>query len=313
MAGITFENYNNGAKGRMIKEIERLKKERCAVILAHNYQRPEVQDIADYVGDSLELSQLAARLPNKVIVFCGVHFMAESAAILSPDKTILLPEKYAGCPMADMVNAEDLKAKKKEIPDAAVVCYVNSSAEVKAESDICCTSSNAVKVVETIDSDKILFIPDRNLARYVASKVSNKEIIPWEGYCVTHERVTLDDLNKAKAAHPRAVVVVHPECRVDVVEAADHVASTSGIMKFVRESDSEEFIIGTEMGIMHRLTRDNPTKRIYILSTGMVCPNMKMTTLDKVLTALQDMKWQITVDEELRTRAYGSLKKMLEV
>lgn len=304
----TFER-----KKDIVEEIKRLKEEREAVILAHNYQRPEVQDVADYVGDSLELSQRAAKTDAKVIVFCGVHFMAESATILSPDKIVLLPEKFAGCPMADMVTAEALRAKKAEHPDATVVCYVNSSAEVKAESDICCTSANAVKVVESLENDKILFIPDRNLGHYVASKVKGKEIILWEGFCVTHERVTADDVQRARDAHPKALVVVHPECRPDVVAAADHVASTSGILRFARESDQEEFIIGTEMGVLHRLSQENPGKRFYTLSTGMVCPNMKMTTLDKVLIALRDMKWQIEVDAETRVKAQNALRKMLEI
>jgi quinolinate synthase len=295
------------------QEIIELKKKRNAVILAHLYQRPEVQDVADFVGDSLALSQQAAKTEADVIVFCGVHFMAESAKILSPDKIVLLPEENAGCPMADMVTPEALREKKKQYPDAEVVCYVNSSAEVKSESDICCTSANAVKIVESIPKDKrILFIPDRNLGHFISTKV-DREIILWEGYCNTHERMTVEDINKAKSQHPEALVMVHPESRPDVVAMADAVYSTAGMIKYAKESSHKEFIVGTECGIMHQLNNECPDKSFYLATDKLVCPNMKATTLDKVKWALEKMEPQITVDEEIRLKAIDTLEKMIEV
>jgi len=297
----------------LANEIRELKKKRNAVILAHLYQRPEIQDVADFIGDSLGLSQEAAKTDADVIVFCGVHFMAETAAILSPDKTVLLPEVNAGCPMADMVTAEALRARKKEYPDAVVVCYVNSSAEVKAESDICCTSANAVKVVRSIPADKrILFVPDRNLGHYVGIK-SGREIIYWEGYCNTHDKLTAEDVQKAKEAHPQAVVMVHPECRPEVVALADQVFSTSGMIRFARESDAEEYIVGTEMGILHQLNKQCPGKKFYLASSKMICPNMKATTLPKVKWALEEMQPRITVPEAIRLKALGAVERMIAV
>lgn len=295
------------------QEILQLKRERNAVILAHLYQRPEIQEIADFVGDSLGLSQQAAETDADVIVFCGVHFMAESAYILSPQKTVLLPEERAGCPMADMVTAEALKEKKKQHPNAVVVCYVNSSAEVKAESDICCTSANAVKVVESIPSDKeILFIPDKNLGHYVGLK-TNRDIILWEGYCNTHDRFTLEDVKEARAAHPEAMLMVHPECRPEIVAEADAVFSTSGMIKYAKENPAKEFIVGTESGIVHQLLKECPEKEFYMASNKLVCPNMKSTTIEKVKWALKDMQPQITVAEEIREKAIASLERMLAV
>lgn len=291
-------------------EINVLKKERKAVILAHYYQRPEVQDIADFVGDSLQLSQQAANTDAEVIVFCGVHFMAESAAILSPNKVVILPEQKAGCPMADMVDADGLRAYKKRVPGVQVVCYVNSSAEVKAESDICCTSSNAVKVVESLKGDNILFIPDENLGRY-AAKILGRSLLFWPGYCKTHDRLSKEDIQMAKNAHPLAKVIVHPECREDICEEADYVGSTAGLIKYAQSSEDQEFIVGTESGILHRLHQVCPDKKFYLASERLVCPNMKMTTLEKVRDALKTLSPCVTVDEEIRTKAKAALERML--
>lgn len=293
-------------------EINRLKKEKNAVILAHNYQIEEVQDIADFVGDSLELSYKAAESTADVIVFCGVHFMAESAKIISPQKTVLLPEKNAGCPLADMVTPDALQKFKLKYPDAEVVCYINSSAAVKALSDICCTSSNAVKIVNSLNAKKIIFIPDKNLGRYVSS-LTNKELILWDGYCRTHNFITVDEIKQAKKQHPSALFVAHPECPFEVLKLADKVASTSGIIKFVRESNSNEFIIGTEMGILHRLKKENPQKKFFLASSKLFCYNMKVTNLNSVLNSLQEMKNKIEVDEQIRIKAKETLERMLAV
>ena len=295
------------------KEIENLKKQRGAVILAHYYQRPEVQDIADYVGDSFALSKLAKELPQQVIVFCGVHFMAESAKILSPEKTVLLPDANAGCPMAEMVGEEDVIALKKAHPNAAVVCYVNSTAKVKALSDICCTSSNAIRVVNSLPQKDIIFIPDQNLGHYVAQKVPEKNIILFDGYCVTHHRVKADDVIKAKEAVPDAIFVVHPECKPEIVEMADFVGSTSEIIDFVSNSPNEKFIIGTEMGVLHPIQKRSPDKRLYLLSPGLVCPNMKKTTLENVKNALLNNEYEMKLDSETVEKAKNSLDKMLKV
>lgn len=294
-------------------EIMELKKKRNAVILAHLYQRPEIQEVADFTGDSLGLSQEAAKTDADVIVFCGVHFMAETAAILSPEKTVLLPEAKAGCPMADMVTAEALREKKREYPDAVVVCYVNSSADVKAESDICCTSANAVKVVNSVPADKrILFVPDRNLGSYTA-KVTGRKIILWEGYCNTHDRLRAEDIEQAKQLHPNAVVMVHPECRPEVVALADKVFSTSGMIKFAEETNGTEFIIATESGILHELHKRCPGKQFYLASEKMICPNMKATTLEKVKWALEELRPRITVNDDVRVRALGAVERMINI
>ncbi|MHB9094127.1 MAG: quinolinate synthase NadA [Eubacteriales bacterium] len=294
-------------------EILDLKKKHNAIILSHLYQRPEVQDVADYIGDSLGLSQEAGKTGAEVIVFCGVHFMAETAAILSPGKTVLLPEINAGCPMADMVTAEALRAKKREYPDAVVVCYVNTSADVKAESDICCTSANAVKIVRSVPVDKpVLFVPDRNLGNYVGVK-SGRQIIYWEGYCNTHDKLTVDDILKAKESHPGATVMVHPECRPEVVALADQIFSTSGMIKFARENEAAEYIIGTEMGILHQLYKECPGKKFYIASNKLICPNMKATTLQKVKWALEEMQPRVMVPEAIREKALGAVERMITV
>jgi quinolinate synthase len=293
-------------------EILRLKEERHAIILAHNYQTADVQDIADLTGDSLELSRAAATMEGDVIVFCGVDFMAETAAIISPEKTVLLPARDACCPMADMITADELKLVKSRYPDAAVVCYVNTTAEVKAESDICCTSSNAVKVVNSLQEDQIIFVPDRNLALYTR-RFTKKEILPWEGCCTVHDQITPDHVRQARDLHPGAVILVHPECRPEVIDLADHVASTSGIIRQVCESPENEFIIGTEIGILHRLTRDCPKKKCYPLSQAAICTNMKKTDLTKVRHALVELRPRITVPEEIAHRARRAIERMLAV
>jgi quinolinate synthase len=295
------------------KEIRSIKKEIDAVILAHLYQRPEVQDIADFVGDSLGLSQHAAESDAKIIIFCGVHFMAESASILCPEKTVVLPEEEAGCPMADMVDAVQLERIKQEMPEAVVVCYVNTSAEVKACSDIACTSSNAVKVVESLPPERpILFVPDKNLGSFVASK-TGREITLWDGYCNIHDRLTAEDIRKAKAEHPRALVLVHPECRPEVVALAAHVTSTTGIINYAKQSSAKEFIIGTESGITHQLIKEVPEKMFYLASERMVCPNMKKTTLESVHRALLTLQPRVQVSEDVRVQAARCLERMLSI
>lgn len=293
-------------------EINALRKERNAVILAHNYQRDEVQEIADFCGDSLALSRQASKTTADVIVFCGVHFMAESAAILSPQKTVLLPVLEAGCPMADMIDAPRLREVKSRHPDAVVVTYVNSSAAVKAESDICCTSANAVKVVNSVDAKKVIFTPDKNLAHYV-SRFSDKEIVPYEGFCPTHHLIFPDAVRRAKAEHPNALFIAHPECLPEVVDLADHVCSTSGMYEFVRKSAANEFIIGTEMGILYRLRKENPQKVFYLPARHILCPNMKMTTLDWLAQSLRYMRHKVEVPEGIRLKAKQALDRMLEV
>ena len=297
----------------LIKKIIELKEKREAVILAHNYQRGEVQDIADFVGDSLGLSQQAAKTDAKVIVFCGVHFMAETAAMLSPDKIVLLPDQNAGCPMADMINAEQLREEKKKYPGSPVVCYVNSTAEVKAECDVCCTSSNSIKVVERLGDERpIIFIPDQYLGTYTASK-TNKKLILWPGYCPTHMKIGVDDIVNLKKAYLHAEVLVHPECRPEVIAQADYALSTDGIIKRVRQSLSEEFIIGTELGIIHRLKKENPEKIFIPASKRAICPNMKAITLEKVLWALERMEYHVAVPPEIREKAVKAVNRMLKI
>jgi quinolinate synthase len=295
------------------KKILKLKEKRNAVILAHNYQRPEVQDVADYVGDSLGLSIQAAETAAEVIVFCGVYFMAETAKILSPEKTVLIPDRKAGCPMADMINAEQLKALRKKHPQAKVLCYVNTSAEVKAEADLCCTSANAVKLVNQAlkDHEEIIFIPDQHLAHYVSGKVG-RNFIYWEGFCPTHAKILPEDIRWQKEEYPGAKVIVHPECTSAVISLADHVLSTGGMCKYARETDAQEIIVGTELGIIHKLKKENPSKSFYPASEWAVCPNMKRTTLEKVLWSLEDMQYEITVPPEIILRARQSIQKMLD-
>ena len=295
------------------EQIQELKVQRGAVILAHNYQLDEVQAIADFTGDSLELSRKAANLSEEVVVFCGVHFMAETAAILSPEKTILIPDPNAGCPMADMVTAEQLRALKAQHPGAKVVCYVNSSAEVKAESDICCTSSNAVKVCESLGEAKIIFVPDRNLGAFVAEKLG-KEFILYNGFCPTHERIRDVDVQAMKEKVPEAVVMAHPECSAPVRALADELLSTGQMCHYAKASDKTEFIVATELGINYRLRNENPGKKFYPVNPDRaVCPNMKKITLEKILWSLQEMNARVTVPEEIATRAVGSIERMLEI
>jgi len=296
----------------LAEKISALKKRRNAVILAHNYQLGEVQDIADFVGDSLDLSQRAAETDADVIVFCGVHFMAETASILCPDKVVLLPDRNAGCPMADMITAERLRAKKKEHPQAVVVCYINSPAEVKAESDVCCTSANAVKVVESLDAREILFVPDQYLGHYVSTK-TDKKMTLWPGFCPTHVRIKPERIKELKREYPQARVAVHPECTPEVIALADEVLSTSGMCRYARRDDVREMIVGTEVGIIHRLRKENPGKRFIPISEQAICPNMKLITLEKVLWSLEDMDPEVKVPEGIRLRAKAAVDKMLKI
>jgi quinolinate synthase len=295
------------------QQIRDLLKEHNAVLLAHNYMRDEVQEIADITGDSLGLSIEAAKTSADVIVFCGVHFMAESAAILSPGKKVLLPRPDAGCPMADMVTAAELEALKTRHPGVPVVTYVNSSAEVKACSDICCTSANAIKVVRSLKEDRLIFVPDRNLGRWVATFVPEKEFIFWEGFCPTHERMTVEAVLQKKAAHPNALFICHPESAPEVTALADHACSTSGMYEYCRSSPATRFIIGTEAGILYKLRVENPGKEFILASPALFCPNMKLTSLEDVLISLQTLSPVVSVPEDIRLRAKSALDRMLAV
>ncbi|NBI30828.1 quinolinate synthase NadA [Chengkuizengella marina] len=289
-----------------------LKKEKNAIILAHYYQRDEIQEVADFRGDSFLLAQKAAETDADVIVFCGVHFMGESAKILAPDKTVIIPDERAGCPMADMVNVEGLRELKRKHPDATVVTYINSSAEIKAETDICCTSANAVKVIQSLDTDEIIWVPDKNLGHYV-SQFTDKKMILWEGYCNTHDMLTVKDVEEMKAKYPNAEFVVHPECRPEVIEIADFVGSTTGILKYCKESECQEFIVGTEDGTGYQLRKDSPNKKFHFATKFLVCPNMKVNNLKKLVRSLEDMKPQIYVPPHIAEKAKLSLQSMLEV
>ncbi|MFC1846863.1 quinolinate synthase NadA [Chloroflexota bacterium] len=308
MQNSTLFDDTDSIKNRILS----LKKEKKAVILAHNYQLGEVQDIADFVGDSLELSQQAARTDADVIVFCGVHFMAEIACILSPQKTVLLPDAGAGCPMANMVTAAELKKKKVELPGAAVVCYVNTTADVKAESDICCTSANAVRVVESLKNKQILFVPDQYLGHYISTK-TDKQFCLWPGFCPTHARILPEHIIELKEEYPQARVVVHPECRPEVIEIADEVLSTGGMCRYARRDDVSQLIVGTEIGILYRLRKENPGKKFIPASEQAICANMKLINLRKVLRSLEEMAPVITVAEDIRLRAKKAVERMLEV
>ncbi|HMK45393.1 MAG TPA: quinolinate synthase NadA [Methanocella sp.] len=295
----------------LVDEILSLKRQHKAVILAHNYQRGEVQDIADYTGDSLGLSQKAVETGAEVIVFCGVDFMAESAAVLNPDKTVLIPKPEASCPMSAMISPLQLQLFKREHPEAAVVCYVNSSAAVKAESDICCTSSNSVRVVNALEQSEVIFIPDYNLAMYT-QRFTEKRIYPWNGFCPTHHQITAGDILVSRMDHPGAEVLVHPECRQEVIDLADGVFSTDGMLKYAKRTE-KDLIIGTEVGIIHRLKKENPGRNYYPVSDYVVCPNMKMNTLETVRDSLRDMRTVIAVPEDIRTKARRALDRMLEI
>ena len=301
----------------LVRKIKELKKKRNAIILAHNYQLPEVQDIADYRGDSLELSRIAAKTNAEVIVFCGVYFMAETASILSPDKKVIMPDTSAGCPMANMMNAQDLRKLKQEHPQAVVVGYVNTSAEVKAELDYCCTSTNAVAIVNAITKEsggkkEIIFVPDKYLADYV-SKKSGRKLISWHGFCPTHVKILPEDVKREKKFHPRAKVMVHPECLSSVVALADAALSTSQMSKYAKENPAKEFIVGTEIGLIYRLKQDNPDKEFYPASERAVCPNMKRTTQEKVLWALEELKEEVRVSEDIRNKARLAIDRMLAI
>jgi len=297
----------------LAEKINKLRKERDAVILAHNYQIGEVQDIADFTGDSLGLSIEASKVTAKVIVFCGVYFMAETAKIICPDKTVLVPDDHAGCPMANMITVRQLRDAKKHHPDAKVVCYVNSTAAVKAESDICCTSANAVKVINSIPKEnEIIFVPDQSLGDYVA-KQTGRKIILWEGYCPTHHRILAQDVKSMREKHPSVKVMVHPECTADVIELADVALSTSGMLRYAKESDEKEFIVGTEIGLLHSLRKANPDKVFYPVSPLADCPNMKLNTLEKILWSLEDMVYEVTVPEDIRIKAWDTIDRMLKL
>ena len=298
---------------KTIKQIKDLKRSREAVILVHNYQLSEVQDIADFVGDSLGLSIAASKTDAKVIVFCGVHFMAETAAIISPEKKVILPDLHAGCPMAEMIDVSKLQKLKNEHPGVPVVCYVNTSAAVKAESDICCTSANAVSVVEALPDKEIIFIPDKFLGMFVQSKLPNKKIILHPGYCPTHAKILPEHIQKARGEHPGAIVLVHPECRTETINLADGAYSTEGMLKYVQGSEAKEFIIGTEIGILHRMRKENPQKSFYPVTEMAVCPNMKLCTLEKVLWALEEMPTEIKVPKVIADKARRTIEKMLSI
>jgi quinolinate synthase len=299
---------NQGIAG----EIKKLAKERKAILLAHNYQRPEVQEIADMTGDSLELSIKAAKTDAQVIVFCGVHFMAETASIVSPEKTVLIPRKDAGCPMADMITPESLGVRLSQLGKIPVVTYVNSTAAVKAHSTVCCTSANVIAVVNSLQEEEILMTPDRNLAQYAASK-TNKKIHFWDGYCPIHNRLTAQEVRVAKDAHPEALFIAHPECRQEVLALADAILSTSGMLRFAKESEAQSFIVGTEEGLLYPLQRENPEKQFHKASDSMMCEDMKKTTLDDVFRALKDMIHEVRVPKDIREKAVRSVENMLEI
>ena len=297
---------------RISIRIAELKKSLNAVIVAHNYQRPEVQDIADFTGDSLELARMCTQVDAKVIVFAGVQFMAESAYILNPDRKVLLTEAEAGCPMADMITEQDLLEWKQRYPKAAVVCYINSSAAVKALSDICCTSANGVQVVQSLEEKEVLFVPDQNLGHFI-SRSTDKKMILYPGFCIPHQRVIPRHIDLARERYPGCVVLVHPECRQDVVDKADAAMSTSQMLRYANNSKDRVFVIGTEGGLLHRLGKENPDKEFHLLTEGLVCPDMKKTTLASVALTMEDMRNSVTVPEEIRLKAKHSLDRMLKV
>ena len=299
----------NKLKNYYVSKIEELRKKRNAVILAHVYQTANIQDIADFTGDSLELSRKAVDTDADVIVFCGVKFMAETAAILNPDKIILLPDMHAGCKLADMATAETLRKMKEQYPDAAVISYVNSSAAIKAESDVCCTSANAVNVINSIEHNQVLFLPDKNLASY-AAEITGKNVVRWDGYCDVHEGIKLGAIEQSRLSHPSAKLMVHPECTKALRDLSDYIGSTSQMLAYVAKSDQKEFIVGTEDGLIHTLQKENPNKKFY--SVGAFCSGMKQINLEKVETALEKMQFRVIVPEKTRAKAKWALEKMLE-
>jgi quinolinate synthase len=296
----------------VIDKIKKLLKQRNAIMLAHNYQPPEIQDLADLCGDSLELSIKASKTDADVILFCGVHFMAETASILSPEKTVLLPRKDAGCPMADMITPEALQQMLDKLPPIPVVTYVNSPASVKALSTICCTSANAIQVANSLDNDVILMAPDRNLAQYTAASTT-KKIHIWNGYCPVHDGLTPQDVITAKSAHPDAMFMAHPECRQDVLELADAVVSTSGMIRYASESKNSTFIVGTEIGLLHPLKKANPGKTFFPASEKMICGDMKRITLEDILRSLENMEGEVKVPEDIRVKAFKAVQRMISL
>ena len=298
---------------QVLEKIQKLKNKRNAVILAHNYQPGEIQDLADFTGDSLGLSIQASKSDAEVIVFCGVLFMAETAAILSPQKTVLLPDKTAGCPMADMITADKLRDLKAKYPDALVVCYVNSSAEVKGESDYCCTSSNAAEVVNSLPNEKqIIFVPDQHLGRFVLEK-TGRNLVLWPGYCSTHVLINQEDIKNKKVKYPDAIVMTHPECTEPVKEISDHLLSTGQMLRFAEKNPEKQFIIATEIGIIHTLKKQNPAAEFIPASDRAICPNMKKITLDKIIGALEDMQYKVTIPEKISIKAKKALDRMVKI
>lgn len=298
----------------LFTRLKQLKEERRALILAHNYQPGEVQDGADFVGDSLGLARRASKTDAEVILFCGVHFMAEMAAILNPDRTVLMPDPNAGCPMANMVTVRELRQLKTQHPDAAVVCYVNSTAAVKAQSDTCCTSANAAQVMASFPPDReIIFVPDKSLGDWAAKKLKRSNVILWDGYCPTHHRILTRDIEERKAQHPQAKVAVHPECTEDVIALADEVASTSGILRYACESTAKEIIMGTEIGMLHRIRKECPHVKVYPATELADCPNMKLNTLEKMVWSLEDMEYRVTVGPAVTQGARRAIERMLEI
>jgi quinolinate synthase len=296
----------------MIEKIRGLLKKRNAIMLSHNYQPPEIQDLADLCGDSLELSIKAAQTDAEVIVFCGVHFMAETASILSPDKTVLLPRKDAGCPMADMIEPKGLQMMIDRLPAMPVVTYVNSTAEVKALSTICCTSANAIDVVNSLDADEVIMTPDRNLARYTASR-TKKKVHTWNGYCPTHDGLRSEDVHHARKMHPGAIFMAHPECRPEVLDLADVIRSTSGMIRYAKESKRDSFIVGTEIGLIYPLKKANPGKKFYPASSKMVCQNMKKISLEDISKSLELMEGEVKVPETIRRPAFQAVQRMVDL
>lgn len=296
----------------IIARITDLRKKNNAIILAHNYQLPEVQDISDLLGDSLDLSMKAKKTNADNIIFCGVDFMAESAKILNPEKNVIIPDIDARCPMANMVDLKDLEKLKNKNPDAKVVAYINTTSDVKAISDVCCTSSNGVKVVKSLKSEKVIFVPDKNLGSYIQRFVPEKQMILWPGMCTTHHRIRKQDIFKLKKEHPESEVLVHPECRPEIIDIADHVFSTNGMVNYAKNSDVKEFIIGTEKELCYRLKNENPNKMFYPIKSA-ICPNMKKITLEKVLNSLETLEPKIHLSEDIMERAKNPLQKMMEI
>ena len=297
----------------LIERIKKLKKEKNAIILAHSYQNIEIDEVADFVGDSLYLSQKAKETKAEIIVFAGVYFMAQTAKIISPEKKVLLPNLNAGCLMADMINSKQMAEFKAKNPNIPVVCYINSTAEVKSQCDICCTSSNAVEIVKSLNADKVLFVPDANLGKYVESQLNGVEVITYEGCCPVHDNVTVENINNVREMYPNAKVLIHPECKPEVSSLGDYIGSTSGIIDYVKNSKDTQFVIVTEKGVADRLKRDYPNKEFILISNNMLCESMKLTTLDEILYSLENEVNEIELDEQIRKLSAGCIERMLKV